>query len=87
MVSIMDGGSTSDFRFNPAVVNVAVGTTVVWTNHSSLGIAHTTTSDTGMWDSGNLAPGQSFSFTFTSAGSFAYHCTIHPFMHGTVNVS
>jgi plastocyanin len=86
-VSIEDGGSTSDFQFSPAVINVAVGTTVVWTNHSSLGIAHTTTSDGGKWDSGNLAPGQSFSFTFTSAGSFPYHCTIHPFMHGTVNVS
>ena len=49
-------------------------------------ITHTATSDTGVWDSGNLGPGASFSKTFQNAGTFTYKCTIHPGMVGTVNV-
>jgi hypothetical protein len=39
-----------------------------------------------MWDTGRLNPGQAGSFTFTTAGTFAYHCAIHPQMHGTIVV-
>jgi plastocyanin len=48
--------------------------------------AHTSTSDNGAWDSALLAPGASFSRTFQTAGTFPYHCTIHPNMVGTVTV-
>jgi plastocyanin len=44
------------------------------------------TSDTGAFDSGSLAPGAKFSFTFQTRGSFPYHCTPHPGMVATVVV-
>jgi plastocyanin len=47
---------------------------------------HTSTGSNGAWDSGSIAPGASFSRTFPAAGSFTYHCTIHPGMVGTVTV-
>jgi plastocyanin len=66
----------------PADVNVAVGTTVTWRNTDS--VSHTSTSDA--WNSGIVAPGGQFSFAFQTAGTFPYHCTIHPGMTGTVVV-
>ena len=74
--------TTTAFAPNPA--NVAVGTTVMWTNSDST--AHTTTSDNGVWNSGLVNPGSQFSFTFNTAGTFTYHCTIHPNMVGTIVV-
>ncbi len=76
--------SIEDFDFNPQSITVNVGTTVRWTNTG--GATHTSTSDTAVWDSGNLGTGQQFSFTFNSVGSFPYHCNIHPSMTGTINV-
>jgi plastocyanin len=76
--------SIIDFAFQPASLTVEVGDTVTWTNSGAAN--HTSTSDSGLWSSGTLAPGQSFSFTFTSVGSFAYHCAIHPGMTGTIIV-
>lgn len=76
--------SIQNFAFQPATLSVPVGTTVTWTNNDT--VAHTSTSDSGVWNSGTLAPGQSYSYTFTQAGSFPYHCMIHPFMHGTIVV-
>jgi plastocyanin len=77
--------SIANFAFQPASLQVAVGATVTWTNADST--AHTVTSDTGAFDSGPLAPGASFSQTFTTAGTFTYHCQIHPFMTATIVVS
>ena len=48
--------------------------------------SHTTTSDSGLWNSGTLAPGAHFTHKFNKAGSFSYHCSIHPFMTGTIVV-
>jgi Copper binding proteins, plastocyanin/azurin family len=74
-----------NFAFVPASLKIAVGTTVTWTNQDST--AHTVTSDTGAWpDSGQLATGKSFSFTFNKAGTFAYHCAIHRSMTATIVV-
>lgn len=74
------------FAFAPADLEIAVGDTVVWTNKD--GATHTVDStDGGPLDSGNLGRDQTFSFTFTEAGSFAYQCDIHPSMQGTVTVS
>src|SRR5437762_11279629 len=70
--------------FNPSTISVHVGDTVTWTNRDAVG--HTTTSDTAVWDSPVLANGGSFSFRFTAAGTFAYHCSIHSFMKATVIV-
>ena len=64
-----------DFFFSPDTVTVNVGDTVRWTN---TGIhMHTTTSNTGVWDSGLMANGATFEFQFNIAGSFPYHCTPH----------
>jgi hypothetical protein len=58
---------------------------VTWTNMDSA--THTVTSDTGAFDSKNLANGASFSFTFTQAGSYAYHCAIHTRMVASIVVT
>jgi plastocyanin len=83
------GGATpvaiKDFAFNPATTTASAGNKVTWTNSDTT--AHTVTFDDGSADSGNLAPGSTFDHTFATAGSFAYHCTIHSQMHGTVTVS
>lgn len=76
----------NNFAFSPNPLTVPVGTRVVWTNMQT-GVPHTVTSDTGLWDSGTVQPGGTFAFTFTTAGTFAYHCNIHPTMHGTVMVT
>ncbi len=81
-----------DFAFTPQNITVVIGVnnTVNWTNFGP-DFAHTTTSDTGVWDSGIssvriLGVGQSFNFTFKQVGTFSYHCALHPFMKGTVVV-
>jgi plastocyanin len=73
-----------DFAFTPATLTVQAGTRVTWTHAGQA--PHTVTSDTGAFDSGRLMNGQTFTFTFTSAGSFAYHCEIHPNMQARVVV-
>jgi glucose/arabinose dehydrogenase/plastocyanin len=77
--------SIMNFAFQPATLTINPGDTVTWVNNDTA--AHTSTSDTGVWDSGTLASGQSFSFTFTSPGSFPYHCEFHPGMLGTIVVN
>lgn len=74
-----------DFAFVPDFVIVSVGTTVRWTNVGAED--HTVTSDDVPFDSGTLSPGASFEYTFDTAGSFGYFCSIHPsLMTGTVLV-
>ncbi len=72
-----------DFGFEPDTLTVPVGTAVTWKNTGS---QHTTTSVDKIWDSGNLATGATFSFTFAKAGSYEYRCALHPTMRGTVEV-
>lgn len=78
--------SINNFAFSPASLTINKGDTVVWTNMQS-GTPHTVTSDSGSeLGSGQLSTGSSYSHTFNTAGTFAYHCSIHPTMHGTVIV-
>jgi plastocyanin len=84
-VSIVRGAldlTTTAYAPNP--VTVAVGTSVTWTNNDTT--AHTSTANDGTWNSGTIAPGSSFTRTFASAGTFTYHCTIHPNMVASVTV-
>src|SRR5689334_813925 len=60
--------------FAPDDVTVAAGTTVTWTNTDSM--AHTSTSDVGVWNSALVAPGARYSFTFQTPGTYSYHCVI-----------
>ncbi|MNS19083.1 Amicyanin precursor [compost metagenome] len=76
-----------DFEFVPATVTVAPGTTVTWKFEGPA--PHTSTSSMGasvQWDSGTKRPGESFSYTFDTAGTHHYHCTLHPRMQGSVTV-
>jgi LPXTG-motif cell wall-anchored protein len=73
-----------DFSFGPGAITVHVGDTVTWANAGPTD--HTATADDGAFDTGTLRAGQSGSHTFAGAGTFAYHCTLHPSMRGTVQV-
>jgi plastocyanin len=73
-----------NFAFSPATLNVTTGQQVTWTNQQD--VAHTVTADGGAFDH-PMPSGATFSFAFAKAGSFAYHCTIHPFMKGTIVAS
>jgi plastocyanin len=73
-----------DFQFTPANITIKVGDTVTWTNDGPS--VHTVTADDGSFDSGDLSVGKTFSHRFQTAGSFGYHCSIHPFMTATVIV-
>ncbi|MCB9134945.1 MAG: CSLREA domain-containing protein [Anaerolineales bacterium] len=73
-----------DFSYIPKVVTIHVNASVVWENFDP--VDHTATSDTGAWDSGIIAPGGTFQFQFTTAGSYPYHDTSYPNMTGTIIV-
>jgi plastocyanin len=70
--------------FTPQTLTVAVNSTVKWKNND--GFAHTVTSNTSLFDSGNISGGGTFMFTFTTAGTYNYHCNIHAGMTGTIIV-
>ncbi|MCL5072573.1 MAG: cupredoxin family copper-binding protein [Actinobacteria bacterium] len=71
--------------FNPDSLTVKVGETVTWINNDSY--AHTVTAKTGEFDSGNMASGAEFSFTFDKEGTIDYICGIHTFMTGKIVVT
>lgn len=70
--------------FSPQAITVTSGSQVTWTNNGSL--QHSATADDGSFDSGLLNKGDTWSFTFTKAGTYAYHCTPHPWMKATIVV-
>jgi plastocyanin len=72
------------YTFSPALLTIKIGTTVKWTNQDS--VSHSVTADDNSWGSGDLKQGDSFSFTFSQAGIFAYHCSVHSSMKATVTV-
>ncbi len=77
---------TSSNTFFPKTVTVTRGTIVKWTNKSFFS-THTSTSNTGLWNSGRVAPGASYSRTFKRSGTYRYHCSFHSGMTGKVVVS
>ena len=70
--------------YAPPDLTVAVGTVVTWTNGDSQ--SHTADSDAPGWNSGIIRSRGTFSVTFDTAGTFPYHCSIHPGMVGRVTV-
>jgi plastocyanin len=76
--------SIHNFAFGPARLEVSRGTRLIWTNTDS--DPHTVTSDKSLWASEALDTGNRFARVFKTAGTFPYHCSIHPFMHGTIIV-
>jgi plastocyanin len=75
----------SNYAFAPANITVKVGTKFTWTNQDA--VKHTVTGDNGGPSSDLFGRGQSYSYTFDKAGSFAYHCLPHPYMKGNVTVT
>ena len=73
-----------NFTFTPKELTVAVGTTVKWLNHDD--IPHTIVEKKTTFRSKALDTDESYSFTFTSAGTFDYFCGLHPHMVGQVIV-
>jgi plastocyanin len=73
-----------DDAFVPASLTVRAGATVTFVNDDD--DAHTATADDGSWDSEGLNQHQRWSRAFPAAGTVAYHCTVHPMMHGTIVV-
>jgi plastocyanin len=74
-----------NFAFAPATLTVKAGTTVTWTNKDE--DPHTVVDNGGAFRSQALSNGGTYSFTFPTAGTFGYICSVHPFMHGTVVVT
>jgi plastocyanin len=76
--------SIQNMAYNPSTLTVKVGTTVKWTNLDPA--THDVTSDTGVFQSGNMTNGQTFSYTFNQTGTYPYHCILHPSMKATIVV-
>ncbi|HZW84763.1 MAG TPA: cupredoxin domain-containing protein [Nitrososphaerales archaeon] len=80
-------GSKTQYGFSPDAITVIIGknNTVFWTNDDVS--IHTATSDTAnVFDTGNILAGNSQQFTFTTPGTFTYHCSYHAWMQGTIIV-
>lgn len=74
-----------NFAFNPPTITVKAGTKVTFVNHDSA--PHNATATSGSaFKTPTLRPGQTYTVTFSKPGTYAYTCTIHPYMHGTVIV-
>lgn len=78
--------NNGQYSFKPATLTIKKGTQVVWTNMSDA--PHTVTSDSNAFNTtSSLSQNQDFKFTFATAGMFAYHCNIHPYMKATITVT
>lgn len=84
-----DAVNIQNYAFGPASMTVKKGTSVTWTNMDTA--RHDITVDDGTPAGGPaselLAKGQMYSFTFNTVGTFKYHCSPHPYMHGSVTVT
>jgi len=78
--------SIQNIAFNPISITVVIGVnnTVIWTNYDTT--AHTVTDNTGTFNSGNLVGGQTWQYTFTTPGTYYYHCMYHSVMNAAVIV-
>lgn len=87
-ISIVNGAfnPSSSTHFVPATVTLVIGVnnTVTWTNNDYT--IHTVTSNSNLFNSGLLNHGNTWTYTFTSPGTYPYHCSVHPFMTGTIVV-
>jgi plastocyanin len=85
MVKVTDMPPGQPQGYEPAELTAKVGQVVKWKNEGAE--AHTVTADDGSFDSGSMAPGGEFQFTFSKPGTFSYKCTPHPWATGTVKVA
>ena len=73
-----------NIAFNPGSIIIDKGTKVTWANKDA--VSHSVVDKSGKFDSGLLAKGGTFSYTFNESGTYNYYCSIHPGMSGTVTV-
>ena len=85
-VVIPAGTAARSLNYSPSqfTVEIGVNNTVTFVNQDSA--THTVTSNTGAFDSGDIASGKSWTHTFTTPGTYSFHCKYHSFMTGTVTV-
>src|SRR5579864_9692712 len=74
-----------NFAFDPPAITIKAGQTLSWTNDDV--VPHTATADRHTWDSGQMAPGRSYTVTVTTPGTYEYTCSNHPFMRAKVIVT
>lgn len=79
-----DAVTIQNMAFSPDTLTVKLGDKVTWNNQDSIG--HSATADDNSFDTGVIAQGQSGSATFTKAGTYTYHCKVHPTMKATIIV-
>jgi plastocyanin len=93
IVQDADTKGTNAYSPNPFTISLADGGEVQWGNndrgsgYGSSGTTHTVVADDESFNSGNIAPGATFTHTFVGAGTVAYHCSIHPTMQGTIQIN
>jgi plastocyanin len=75
-----------DFEFDPSTVTAKVGDTITWTNNGPTGHTVTVDNQSGC-DTGTITAGSTGSITFTAAGSYPFHCSIHSSMKGTITIT
>lgn len=80
----VDAASGERLAFSPSPLEITTDTRVTWVNQDNE--EHTVTSTAGTFDSGSLAPGASFTFTFEDEGTYTYYCRVHPDSTGVVTV-
>jgi plastocyanin len=73
-----------DFAFSPTPVHIRTATTITVLNNDAT--THTLTANSRAFDTGKLNPGARTTITIARPGNYAYHCSIHPFMTGTITV-
>lgn len=85
-VTILSGASTNKTASGYLVpkITISIGDTITWTNKDNA--THTVVADDGSFNSNDIAPGQTYTHTFSTAGTFTYHCKYHSWMQGTVVV-
>lgn len=86
-ITIPQGASAQQVKqfFMPANASVPNDSTVTWTNKDIA--PHTATADDGSFDAGTINPGSTASAMIKGQGTVPYHCNIHPWMHGSLQVS
>jgi plastocyanin len=85
-ITIPRGAAVQGYTaYNPGNFTVKAGNTVTWVNKDTT--VHTVTGTNGLFDSGNLNPGQTYSHAFTQTGVYKYYCTLHVWMKGNVTVT
>jgi len=81
-----DVSITDDMKFNPEDLTINVGDAITWTNNDGMGHTATSTDGPASFDSGNIAAGATWSFTFTEAGTYNYKCDYHSSMAASITV-